>query len=240
MSVLENIQHVQSEILAACQRVQRDPHSLTLIAVSKNQPDQLIYEALEAGLSNFGENRPEIAPDRLNKFSEYNHIVWHMIGHVQSRKAALIPGYFQMCHSIDRFKIAQKLDDEVARKQASLDVLLEINISGEASKQGFFAHEWQTRLQIQDNLLTELNPLFELQHINICGLMTMAPYTNDQDQIRPVFASLRELRDWLQIRLDRSLPHLSMGMSNDYPIAIEEGATLIRVGTAIFDENRTY
>ena len=196
--------------------------------------ESAVLAAIEAGIRQFGENRVEEASIKIPSINQQveTALTWHMVGHIQSRKAKLVPPLFDTVHSIDTVKIAQRLAD--ASEETALNCLLEINISGEASKHGFAAHNWQNDSEIREALFANVREIVAISNISITGLMTMAPHTDDNDLIRGVFRDLANLRDALQNEIEITLPDLSMGMSNDYPIAIEEGATLIRPGTAIF------
>lgn len=238
MSIVDNIARVQDTIATACARANRDPSTVTLVAVSKTKPIEMVCEAVAAGVQHFGENRVEESQQKIplvNQQLEHKP-TWHMIGHIQSRKAKLIPPLFDVIHSIDSLKLARKLSQLAVEDGQRLDVLLEINISGEEAKYGFEASGWKMQAEIKDSLWKTVGELLVLPGLNICGLMTMAPYLAKAEATRPVFADLAELADTLSTAFAVELPHLSMGMTNDYPVAIEEGATIVRVGRAIFGE----
>lgn len=223
----ENLAVVQATIRHTAERAGRDPASITLVAVSKTKPMAAIEAAYAAGQRDFGENRIEELWEKVNaaKTLGLDGIRWHMIGTIQSRKTNQVVGPFTLIHSVDREKIAQRLSRDAAAAGCVLSVLLECNVSGEASKHGFTA----------ESLLACAGELFALPAITIEGFMTMAPYVADAEATRPVFRALRELRDKVRAaHPSMALPHLSMGMTNDFTIAIEEGATLVRVGSAIF------
>lgn len=158
-----------------------------------------------------------------------------MVGHVQSRKAKEVAPLFQVVHSVDSMKLAGKLATALPA-DTRLDVLIEVNVSGEPSKEGMDAVQWRTNPAVRERLVWELKEIITLPGLNVCGLMTMAPIVIDAEDARPVFISLRGLRDALSQELGHPLPHLSMGMTDDYPVAIEEGATMVRIGRAIFGE----
>lgn len=235
-SIAQNIDRVRETIAAACARSGRSMDAVTLLAVSKTHPPQTVLEALEAGLQHFGENRVEEAEIKIPEVNQRaaTPITWHMVGHIQSRKARQIPPLFQMVHSIDRLKIAVRLSELMVAEKRLLDVLLEVNVSGEASKSGFNAVGWQHNAQVRETLWQEVRQILALPGLRVCGLMTMAPIVSDMQQARPVFADLAALRAELVGSLGCDLPHLSMGMTDDYPVAIEEGATIVRIGRAIF------
>lgn len=230
------VAQVQEVIAAACARANRNPSDVTLVAVSKTHPVDDILAAVAAGVRHFGENRVEEAtikcPD-VNKHLDLP-VVWHMIGHIQSRKAKDIPSLFQVVHSIDSLKLAEKLSRSLVESGQILDVLVQVNVSGEDSKSGLEAVNWENDSTVQNTVLEAVQHIAGLSNLNVRGLMTMAPIVDDAEQVRPVFASLARLRTVLSEDLQLSLPDLSMGMTDDYPVAIEEGATLIRVGRAIF------
>jgi len=229
---------VRASIAAAAQRAGRDPASVTLIAVSKTHPAPALLEAAAAGVQHFGENRVEEATNKIPAVNAAVSapLVWHMIGHIQSRKAKEIPPLFQVVHSVDTVKLAEKLARLVEERDQRLDVLLEINISGEASKGGFAASGWERDPAVRDQVWADVRQIAALPALNVRGLMTMAPIVPAMEDARPVFAGLRALRDALAESLGLALPDLSMGMTDDYPVAIEEGATLVRIGRAIFGE----
>ena len=233
-SLADNIARVQARIAAAAAQAGRDAAEVTLVAVSKTQPAPMVAEAAAHGLRQFGENRIEEALPKMQALRAQPDLVWHMLGHIQSRKAReAAPAGFGLIHSVDSIKLAQRLARLADEAGQRVDVLLECNVSGEASKAGFRAHEpasWET-------LLTELAPLAELPGLRVRGLMTMAPVVDDLAEARPYFARLRELRDYLkQHSAADDWRELSMGMTGDFEAAIAEGATLVRIGRAIFGD----
>jgi pyridoxal phosphate enzyme (YggS family) len=222
---------VQERIVAAAERVGRDPSEVTLVAVTKTHPPEIIRAAYELGLRDFGENRVEEAADKISKLPE--DITWHMVGHLQSRKAALAADLFDIIHSVDSVKLARRLDRFCAERNRLMPVLLEINVSGEVSKYGF-------PLADRDMLGAAVAEMLALSHVRIEGLMTMAPIVSDPEEARPVFRGLRELREALSARFPQvEWRHLSMGMTDDFEVAIEEGATMVRIGRAIFGPRGT-
>ena len=250
MTALEaNLRAVQARIAAAAQRAGLDPAGVTLVAVTKTQPVEVIRAAYDLGLRHFGENRVEEAEGKIGELPP--DITWHMIGHVQSRKAARAASLFHVVHSVDSVKLAQRLDRASAARAGPfagaqdrpLPILLEINVSGEASKDGFPAERWAEDTAQSAGALTgqgaallaAVAEIAALPHLQLQGLMTMAPIVADPEQARPVFARLRQLRDELAAAFPHvRWSHLSMGMSDDLEIAVEEGATLVRIGRAIF------
>jgi hypothetical protein len=238
MTIFDNLRRVQDTIADACARASRNPAAVTLVAVSKTHPAEAILEAMVAGAQHFGENRVEEAEAKIPAVAARvaQPPTWHMIGHIQSRKAKEVVPLFDRVHSVDTVKLAGKLSALAVEAGKSLDILLEINISGEASKSGFDAFGWSKNAAVRDRLWDEARAVLALPGLRVGGLMTMAPIVEDMEQARPVFADLAALQAALSESLGCALPDLSMGMTDDYPVAIEEGATLVRVGRAIFGE----
>ena len=224
-SIRENLLQVRERILAAAQRAGRRAEEITLIGVSKTHPAEAIREAYEAGLRHFGENRVQEWEGKQGGLQDLN-ATWHLIGHLQSNKAVRAAKLFHSVDSVDDFALAQRLDR--ARIESNgpgkLRVLIEVQIAKEEAKSGAALEE----LPVLAEKIAAL-PMLEL-----AGLMCIPPFTEDAEQARPHFRRLRELRDGLAKRLGLSLPVLSMGMSHDFEVAIEEGATEVRVGTALF------
>jgi PLP dependent protein len=235
--IRENIARVQAKITESCERAGRSTEAVTLVAVSKTHTSASVLEAVDAGLQHFGENRVEESERKITIVNAQTNLplTWHMIGHVQSRKAKEVAPLFQVVHSIDSLKLANKLAAALPEGK-TMDVLIEMNVSGEESKEGIDAAHWQADKSLRDRLGQQFRELIAVPGLNVVGLMTMAPIVNDPEDTRSVFISLRGLRDMLSEALSYSLPHLSMGMTDDYPVAIEEGATMVRIGRAIFGE----
>ena len=225
-----NVERVQAQIADACARVNRDPGEVTLVAVSKTRPSADVLAAVEAGVQHFGENRVEEASNKIPAI--HAPVTWHMIGHIQSRKARHIPDLFQVVHSVDSVKLAEKLSQQ-ALDSGGLDVLLQMNVSGEESKSGFAAYHWR---QARDGLWQHIRQVLALPGLRVQGLMTIAPIVARIEDVRPLFAELAALRAALAEDFEVSLPELSMGMTDDFPVAVEEGATMVRIGRAIFGE----
>lgn len=230
MSVAENIARVRERMDRAARGAGRNPEEITLMAVSKTFPSQRIREAYEAGLRVFGENRVQEFAGKSDALRDLFHAEWHLIGHLQSNKANKAAELFSAVDSIDSVKLAEKLNAAAERLGKTLSVLIEVNVGGEEAKNGI-----DPRSHELDAIL-ESAPQFH--NLNIRGLMTIPPFTDDPEGARPYFRQLRELRDRISAR---SLPHiemaiLSMGMSHDFEIAIAEGSTCVRVGTGIFGE----
>ncbi len=228
---------VQERIARAARRSGRDPAEVTLVAVSKTQPPDVILRAYELGLRDFGENRVEEAEAKLA--ARPDGTTWHMVGHIQSRKAKRVPELFQIVHSVDSVELAAKLDRACAGRTEPLPVLLELNVSGEAAKFGFRAGDWEQNSILRSTLFSSVEEIVALPQLRVEGLMTMAPIVSRAEEARPVFRRLRGILEELR----RNLPganwqHLSMGMSDDFEVAVEEGATLVRIGRAIFAPDR--
>ncbi|HKV61757.1 MAG TPA: YggS family pyridoxal phosphate-dependent enzyme [Candidatus Acidoferrum sp.] len=224
-SVRENLERIQERIVAAAARAGRRAEEITLIGVSKTHPESAILEAYEAGIRHFGENRVQEWEGK-RAGTEGLVATWHLIGHLQSNKTARAARIFHCVDSVDDFAIAQRLDR--ARAEASitskLRVLIEVHIAPEEAKSGVEISELPLLAQ----------RVAELPRLQLAGLMCIPPLVEDAERVRPYFRRLRELRDELSGKLKSELPVLSMGMSHDFEVAIEEGATEVRVGTALF------
>ena len=220
--VAHNINFVRERICAAAERVGRNPDEITLIAVSKTIEPERIESALAAGQTLFGESKVQEAKAKLPLVSSRAH--WHMIGHLQTNKARDAVALFEVVHSVDSLRLAVELNkcsEQAGKTQA---ILLEVNVSGEASKFGLKPEDLESTV-------AEIN---QLPRLEVQGLMTIAPFVEDTEKARPYFRRLRELRDTLGLR------ELSMGMTHDFEVAIEEGATMVRIGTAIFGERKRH
>ena len=225
MSIAENVAHVQSRISQAATRVGREPSEITLVAVTKTFGSDTVEEGAAAGLRTFGENRVQEAAEKIPMLPE--SFAWHMIGHVQSNKAKQAVGLFDCVQSVDSMRLAAALARHAADQDRRLPVLLQVSVTGKKSQFGFDPAELPALAQ----------SVGTLANLRIDGLMTIASFTDDEATLRGEFRALRELRESLQSLLpDHPCRELSMGMSNDYAIAIEEGATIVRVGRALFGE----
>jgi PLP dependent protein len=200
------------------------------VVVTKSQPVEVAQAAVEAGVKILGENYPEEGVMKIQSLAGQSGVEWHMIGHVQSRKARLVADHFALLHSLDSLKLAQRLDRFSAERNCVLPVLLEFNVGGEESKSG-----WDASDESQWNaFLPDIASILDLSHLRVHGLMTMPPLETDPQDARRFFLRLRSLRDHLASQFPKADWHeLSMGTSADYTVAVEEGATLVRVGTAI-------
>jgi pyridoxal phosphate enzyme (YggS family) len=227
---------VGERIAEAALKSGRSPSHITLVAVSKAFPLQAILDAYAAGQRDFGENRVDEALDKIAAAWPAD-IRWHLIGHVQSRKARSAAGRFHLIHSVDSLKLAAKLSAActVNGADAAQDILLECNVSGEAAKEGFPVAGWEREPATLDAFVRDAAQIAALPGLRVRGLMTMAPIVEHPDQARPHFASLRGLREVLRQQVPQGdWDQLSMGMSDDFEAAIAEGATLVRIGRAIF------
>jgi len=231
--IADSLARVEERIGAACVSVGRCRNEVRLVAVSKTRPLEIVRAALLCGVGDLGENRlEELGPKREALIEAYPRVSWHMIGHLQSRKARQAAECADWVHSVDTLKLARRLDRFAEEAGRVLPVLLEVNISGEASKAGFAAATREER----ETFVGDVQSLAELEHLAVRGLMTMAPIVAEAEQARPVFASLRRLRETLIETAPWSeWSELSMGMTDDFAVAIEEGATMVRIGRAIFD-----
>lgn len=222
MSIRENIESIEKRICAACEKSGRDRDDVKLIAVSKRKPAEAVLEAADAGQILFGENRVQEAQIKIPQCPSNLH--WHLIGHLQSNKAKIAAsGLFRMIHSVDSEKLLMTLDQYAA---TPLPILIQVNVSGEGSKSGCAPEDAAALIDAANNC----------SQVEVHGLMTIPPFTPDPEKARMHFSNLRKLRDELQQTTGTPLPELSMGMSNDFEIAIAEGATFVRVGTDIFGE----
>ncbi len=215
---------LRERMATACHRAGRDPATVELLAVSKFHPPESVALAAGLGLTHFGESRVQEAKVKIPQCPA--RLDWHLIGHLQSNKTRDAVALFPTIQSVDSLDLAVELQKQAEKQSRTVRILLEINVSGEASKFG-----WNP-----DRALAELGRINELRRLEIHGLMTLAPYTPDPEKTRPIFRRLRELRDACSAQLGAPLPVLSMGMSGDLEVAIEEGSTMVRVGTALFGE----
>jgi pyridoxal phosphate enzyme (YggS family) len=233
MSISENVAAVRERIAAAARRTGRNAGEITLMAVTKTQPPERIRGAYEAGLKVFGENRVQEFAAKVEALRDLKSAEWHMIGHLQTNKAAKTAELFRAVDSVDSLKLAEKLDAAARALGKRLGMLIEINVGGEAAKSGIAADS-----PALEDLLTAAP---RLESLVFRGLMTVPPFTEDPEGARPYFRKLRELRDVIAARKlpNIAMDELSMGMSHDFEVAVEEGATCVRVGTAIFGQRTT-
>ncbi len=217
-----NWQKVEQRIQAACDRAGRERSEILLVAVTKGHPPDTVRAAAELGHTLFAENKVQEARAKIPLCP--GHLHWHMIGHLQSNKSRDAVYFFEMIESIDSLALAQEVNKAAAKWGKTMRILLEVNIAGESSKFGLRPEQ----------LPEELEQINALPRLEIHGLMTIAPWTPEVEKVRPIFQELRELKLKCEQQLGAPLPHLSMGMSGDFEIAIEEGATIVRIGTALF------
>lgn len=224
--IRENIELVEKKIEEACKRAGRDCSQVHLIAVSKTKPVEMLEEAYNAGIRDFGENRVQELMEKMPVLPE--DIRWHMIGHLQRNKVKYIVDKVFLIHSVDSLRLAQEIEKEAAKKGVSVNILVEVNVAEEESKFGMTASE----------TVSLVEEIAKLPHIRIKGLMTIAPYVEDSEENRRYFAKLKQIYvDIIHKNIDNVfMEELSMGMTGDYEVAITEGATYIRVGTGIFGE----
>ena len=224
MMIKEQLEEVRERVNAACLRAGRDPKSVTLIAVSKTKPAQAVQEAYEAGARDFGENKVQ---EILQKQPALPHdIRWHMIGDLQRNKVHQVIGKAVLIHAVDSLRLAEQIEQEAAKRNLDVDVLLEINVAKEESKYGFFLEDAEEAIR----------RISALPHVHIKGLMTIAPFVENPEENRGIFQKLYQFSvDINDKNIDNvTMGVLSMGMSGDFEVAIEEGATMVRVGTSIF------
>ena len=226
MSLAENLNSIQQRIHAACARSNRDPGSVTLLAVTKGQPPETVGKAATLGLIFFGENKIQEAKAKIPLCP--GRARWHFIGHLQSNKVRDTVELFEMIQSVDSLPLAREISKRCEQAAKTTPVLLEVNVAGESSKFGYRPEQ----------MLAELKELNRLPRIEIHGLMSVPPFSTNPEKSRPHFQRLRELKIQCEEILGSPLPHLSMGMSGDFEIAIAEGATIVRVGTALFGERK--
>jgi PLP dependent protein len=222
MDIEQNLRSIQQRFEAACVRAGRAPSEVTLLAVTKGHPPETVRMAAELGLTVFGENKIQEAKAKIPLCSSRLH--WHMIGHLQSNKCRDAVHFFEMIQSIDSLSLAEEVNRRADQGGKTIPVLLEVNAVGEASKFGYSP----------EALLRDIGALNALRRIEVQGLMTVPPWTPDPEKVRPVFRMMRELKARCEEALGAPLPHLSMGMSGDFEVAIEEGSTMLRIGTALF------
>lgn len=219
-----NLSRVEERIAAACRRAGRDRRDVTLVAVTKYVTAAQALPLRELGITHWGESRPQ---ELWKKAAEVPEVTWHLVGHLQRNKVARTLPLVQLIHSVDSIRLMEELEKEAGKQQRSLDILLEVHLSGEEAKQGFAVDELPSLPEICSRL----------NHVHVQGLMCMAPLEGTLDDARRVFAQLRQIKEQLapQLPAPHTMRHLSMGMTHDFEVAIEEGATLVRIGSALFE-----
>lgn len=229
--ITDNLSQIYKRIYRTALRSDRDPKDITLVAVSKTFPLDIILEAVDAGIRFLGESRVQEAEEKIKRFSAiaeekgYTNVKWHLIGHLQSNKVQKAVRLFDLIHSVDSKDLLEKIDKEAEKIGKVQDFLIQVKLSDEMTK--FGANEKEA--------IDIVEYAYKLSNVNLQGLMTLPPYFENPEDVRPYFKGLSEIRRKIQ-NLGYELKHLSMGMSHDFEVAIEEGATIIRVGTAIFGE----
>ena len=226
MDLAANLAGVQRRIEGACARAGREPRSVSVVAVTKSHPPEVVNEAAKLGLTLFGENKVQEAKAKIPLCS--GKVRWHMIGHLQTNKCRDAVELFEMIQTIDSLHLAQEINKRAEQAAKRIPILLEVNIAGEAQKFGYRPEQ----------LLAELGQINSLSRLELQGLMTVPPWTSEPEKVRPVFRRLKQLQEQCEQVLAAPLPHLSMGMTGDFEVAIEEGATMVRIGTALFGPRR--
>ena len=224
MFVAENLERVRGQITQAAAKAGRSANDVELVAITKTHPAEKVREAVDAGHTLFGESRVQEARAKIPELP--SNLRWHFVGHLQKNKIRHALPLFELFHGVDSLALAQEINRIAAEEGGHPRVLLEVNVAEEGSKFGFKT----------ESLRAEMESLLTLPRLSIEGLMCIPPLADEAEASRKYFVQLRELRDSLEKEFDLTLPHLSMGMTNDFPVAVEEGATLVRVGTAIFGE----
>ncbi len=220
MSIEQNVLDIINRIASACERAGRSPDDVTLVAITKTHNASVVRDAFNAGLRHFGENRVQEAGTKLAELDDViSQSTWHMVGHLQTNKVKTAVPLFDIIQSVDSLKLAETLNVSVSKP---LPILLQVNVAEEDTKNGFGATE----------VSRTVSEIAKMPNLDIRGLMTIAPWVDDPEEVRPVFRQLKKLRDSL------GLEQLSMGMTDDFEVAIEEGATIVRVGRAIFGKRR--
>ncbi len=224
--ITENLEQVRKNIVEACKAVNRDPGEVTLISVSKTKPVSMLQEAYDAGSRDFGENKVQEIMDKYPQLP--SDIRWHMIGHLQRNKVKYIVDKVALIHSVDSLRLAETIENEAAKHNVTVPILIEVNVAQEESKFGLKT----------DEVLALVESVAKLPHINIKGLMTIAPYVEDPEENRGIFRQLKKLSVDIEAKNinNVNMSVLSMGMTGDYQVAVQEGATMVRVGTGIFGE----
>ena len=224
--IIENLNIIKERVQQACIKAGNFEGKIKIVAVTKTFPVEVVSQVLSYGINDIGENRIQEALPKIEKIKKegYEKVSWHLLGHLQTNKVKKAVDSFNLIHSVDSLKLCEKISNYAIANQIIQEILLEVNIAGEESKFGFNA-------KYLKDIFYELK---NLKGIRILGLMIIAPICNNSEEVRFVFRELRELRDYLQITYSVVLPELSMGMSDDFEVAIEEGATIIRLGRAIF------
>lgn len=220
----ERLKKIEQQIEESCRRAGRDPSEVTLIAVSKTKPVSMMTKAYEAGARQFGENRVQELLEKIPQMPD--DTMWHLIGHLQTNKVRQVIGRTRLIHSVDSVRLAREIEKESAKRGLVTEILLEVNVAREESKFGFFLEETEEALR----------EISQLKHVRVRGLMTIAPFTADMEENRPIFRKLNQFFVDMKCKnIDNvNMAVLSMGMTGDFSVAVEEGATMVRIGTGIF------
>ena len=223
--IRENYERIMEEIEKACQRAGRKPTEVKLLAATKTRTPEEVREAYEAGVRLFGENRVQEAREKIPWLKDLEDAEWHMIGHLQTNKVKYAVKLFNCVETLDRKELADELVKRLKKEGIErLNVLIEVKLSPEETKHG-----------CSPEMVEELvSHTIQFPQLNVIGFMTVPPYVENPEEVRPYFAKLREIREKMEITFNREFPELSMGMSHDFPVAVEEGATIVRIGTALF------
>ncbi|MDO4519592.1 MAG: YggS family pyridoxal phosphate-dependent enzyme [Eubacteriales bacterium] len=224
--IIDNLREVENKIKSACEKVNRNADEVTLISVSKTKPVSMLMEAYNGGARVFGENKVQEIMDKFEAMPQ--NVEWHMIGHLQRNKVKYIIDKVKLIHSVDSIRLAQTIEQEAAKKDIIMPILIEVNIAEEESKFGVTEDETEALVQEISNY----------PHVRICGLMTIAPYVENAEENRDIFRRLKKLSVDIESKNynNVTMSVLSMGMTGDYEVAVQEGATMVRVGTGIFGE----
>jgi pyridoxal phosphate enzyme (YggS family) len=230
INIHDNYQQVIERIAKSAISADRKPNDIRLVVVTKTQPIDVIKAVLDAGATNLGENYVEEAIPKIEGLTKIEYLKWHMVGHVQSRKASSVCKYFQYLHSLDSLKLAERLSINAVEMNKKFPVMLEVNVGGEASKSG-----WDISIDENWNrMLPDVNKIISLPGLNLLGVMTIPPYSTNPEDSRPYYRKLRKFKDFISNQFKMSgFNDLSMGMSSDYEVAIQEGSTWVRIGQAI-------
>jgi PLP dependent protein len=242
-AIQTNYQSIRQQISQAAHRAGRSPDEITLVAITKTWPAATVTAAYRAGIRQVGENRvEEMVPKQAEVatlLAASSELTWHFVGALQSRKTHEVADHADYFHALDRLKIARLLSKRLVENGRILPCFVQVNVSGEGSKAGFDADHWEEDARQRQQLLDALRQMAQLPGLELIGLMTMAPWQVEEAIIRRVFRRTRTLRDWLQTQLPNlDLSRLSMGMTDDFAIAIEEGSTHVRIGRALFGERQ--
>lgn len=238
--IVQNVSDISERIRQAALKSHRSPHEITLVAVSKQQPVSNIIAAYQVGIRHFGENRIEELEAKAIQLCHLEDIQWHFIGRLQSRQSEKVAQYASCFHALDRVKIAHHLSSHLVHLQKILPIFIQVNVSGEESKAGFECSDFEKNIQQMQNLAMVVNEIAQLPALEIRGLMTMAPWEASEPTLRHIFQRMNKLSQWLK----HTFPHingseLSMGMSHDFEIAIEEGSSCVRIGSSLFGTRST-